>query len=62
VIGALNVLAMVLAARMILAIAVLGAIGLAMVALKSESPIHLAALGLYTVTVILPLVWLAGRG
>jgi hypothetical protein len=62
IIASLNVAALVLSARLILMIAVFGAIGLTWLALQTESPTRLAAVGLYTVTVILPLVWLSGRG
>jgi hypothetical protein len=61
IIGGLNVAALVLAARLILMIAVLGAIALTWLALETESPTRLGAVGLYTITVVLPLVWLGGR-
>ena len=60
IIGGLNVAALVLSARLILLIAVLGAIVLAWMSLQIHDPVRLAALGLYSLTVVLPLVWLAG--
>jgi hypothetical protein len=62
VIGGLNVAALVLSVRLILMIAVLGAIGLAWMALSTHDLVRLVALALYSLTVVLPLVWLAGRG
>jgi hypothetical protein len=61
VLGSLNLAATVLAARMILLLAVLGAIGLTWLALAARDLLLTVPVGLYTVTVCLPLVWLAGR-
>lgn len=61
VIGGLNVAASILAVRLILMISVLGAIGLAVMALWIPDPVRLGALALYTVTVVLPLVWLGSH-
>lgn len=60
-IGGLNVAALILSARFILMASVLGAIGLTWLAIAAENPMRLGAVALYTVTVVLPLVWLAGR-
>lgn len=59
--GALTVAIRILAARSILLFAVLGAIGLAVLAISGGDYPRLAVLGLYTVTVCGPLVWLAGK-
>lgn len=61
VLGALTVAIRILAARAILLFAVLGAIGLAWLALSASDYVRLAALGLYTATVVIPLIWLAGK-
>jgi hypothetical protein len=52
----------ILAARAILLFAVIGAIGLAFVAITQGDLLRLAALGTYLVGGVLPLVWLASRG
>lgn len=62
VLGALDILLRLLAARMILLFAVLGAISLAWLALSSSDYIKLAALAVYLAGALLPLVWLASRG
>lgn len=62
VFGALAVLLRLLAARMILLFAVLGAIALAWLALSSSDYVKLAALAVYLAGALLPLVWLASRG
>ena len=59
--GALNVAVAILAVRLILLISIGGAITLAVMALGNAEPMRLAAVGIYTVTVVLPLVWLSGR-
>ena len=61
VLGALTVAIRILAARSILLFAVLGAIGLAWLALSSSDYVRLAALALYTLTVVCPLVFLASK-
>ena len=61
VLGSLTVAIRILAARSILLFAVLGAIGLAWLALSASDYVRLAALALYTITVVGPLVWLAGK-
>ena len=59
--GGLNVAVAILAVRLILLIAIGGAIILAIMALQAAEPLRLAAVAIYTATVVLPLVWLAGR-
>jgi hypothetical protein len=59
--GALNVVAAVLAARFILLIAVVGAIWLTVQAIGAPDPLKLAALGIYALVVVVPTVWLASR-
>lgn len=59
--GALNFAAQILAVRMILLVATGGAIALAWLAASEHDPYRLGSVGVYTVTVVLPLVWLAGR-
>jgi hypothetical protein len=61
VLGALNLATAILAIRLILLLAVCGAVALAWVALASADPMRLAALGVYTLSVVGPLVWLAAR-
>lgn len=61
VLGALNVIAAVLAARFILLIAVAGAIWLTVQAIAAPDPLKLAALGIYALVVVVPTVWLASR-
>lgn len=60
-IGALNALTTVVAARMIVLVAVLGGIGLAWLALQAPDPYKLGALAIYALFVLVPTVWLAGR-
>ena len=62
VLGALQVAVFILAARAILLISVCGAICLAYLAIAQAEPLRLGAVGLYTLGVVLPLVWLASRG
>lgn len=59
--GAINVLAAVLAVRLILLVATVGAIALAWLAAQEHDPYRLGALGAYTVTVVVPLIWLSAR-
>jgi hypothetical protein len=60
VMGAFNVLAVVLAVRLILLVAVGGAIGLAWLALQQPDPYRLGALAIYCAVVVLPTIYLAG--
>jgi hypothetical protein len=65
--GAINVLVAVVAVRLVLLVAVVGALVLARTALdvSSTAPIYqqaaLVMLGVYCLTVVVPLVWLASR-
>lgn len=59
--GALNVAATILAARMILLVAVTGAIYLSWLSLAQPDIYRLACLAVYAVVVVVPLVWLASR-
>ena len=64
VMGALNLLAVVLAVRLVLLVAVVGALWLAKLALDVPAPVQqpaLIMLGVYCVTVVLPMVWLSSR-
>lgn len=62
VLGAVNMLAMVLAARLIVLVAVAGAISLTWLALQQPEPMRLGALAIYCVAVVIPTVFLALRG
>lgn len=59
--GTINVLTAILAVRIILMIAVIGAIMLASLTLSTHDMVRVAVLGLYTLTVVCPLVWLAAQ-
>jgi hypothetical protein len=59
VLGALNMMATVLAVRLILLIAVGGAISLTWLALQQPDLIRLAVLGVYCAAVVIPTVWLS---
>jgi hypothetical protein len=62
--GALNLLAVVLAVRLVLLVAVIGALYLSKLALDVPAPVQMPALillGTYCLSVVLPLVWLSGR-
>lgn len=62
--GAINVLIAVVAVRLVLLVAVIGALYLARLALNVPAPIQTPALimlGVYCATTVLPLVWLASR-
>lgn len=67
VLGAINVLVAVVAVRLVLLVAVVGALVLARTALdvSSSAPVYqqaaLVMLGVYCLTVVVPLVWLASR-
>lgn len=61
VLGALNVAFAVLAARLVVLVAVAGAIALTWSALAIPDPWRLGALGIYGVAIFIPCVWLAGR-
>jgi len=57
--GGLNVLAAILAIRIILLISVGGAIVLAVMVVGNAEPMKLAALVIYGATCVLPVAWLA---
>jgi hypothetical protein len=59
--GALNVATAILAARLVVLVAVGGAIVLTWLALAVPDPVRLGALGIYCVAVVIPCIWLAGR-
>jgi len=59
--GALAAINRVLAARAILMLAMVGAIGLAVMALLQGDYLRLAVLGTYLIGGLLPLVWLSSR-
>jgi hypothetical protein len=61
VLGALNVATAILAVRLILLLGVVGAVVLTVLALPAAQPMHLAALAIYVLGVVVPLVWLAGK-
>ena len=64
VMGALNLLAVVLAVRLVLLVAVLGALWLAKLALEVPPSVQMPALvmlGTYCLTTVIPLVWLSSR-
>jgi hypothetical protein len=64
VIGALNLLAVVLAVRLVLLVAVIGALWLAKLALDVPVAMQMPALvmlGVYCATVVIPMVWLSSR-
>jgi hypothetical protein len=62
--GALNLLAVVLAVRLVLLVAVIGALWLAKLALDVPVAMQMPALvmlGVYCLTTVIPLVWLSSR-
>lgn len=61
VIGSLNVAAQILAARLVLLLSVVGAFALGWRAVSGGQPMQLGAVGLYTITVVLPITWLCAR-
>jgi hypothetical protein len=64
VMGALNLLAVVLAVRLVLLVAVIGALWLAKLALDVPATLQIPALvmlGVYCATVVIPMVWLSSR-
>lgn len=60
-IGSLNVAATILAVRLILLLATVGAFVLAWMAIQTAQPMQLGAVGLYLAGVVLPLTWLSSR-
>ena len=64
VMGALNLLAVVLAVRLVLLVAVIGALWLAKLAIEVPPTVQMPALillGTYCLTTVIPLVWLSSR-
>lgn len=61
VLGAMNVAAQILAARLIVLIAVVGGIGLSWQALGDPNPSRAIVLAIYALLVVGPTVWLASR-
>jgi hypothetical protein len=61
VLGALNLLIVVTATRIMVLVAVVGAIVLTSVALDGPDPWRLVALGIYALAVVIPVVWLSSR-
>jgi len=61
ILGALNVLIMITAARMIVLVAVSGGIGLTMIALGAPDPWRLGALAIYSIAIVVPVIYLASR-
>lgn len=61
VLASINVLAIVLAVRFSLLVAIVGAIVLTFITIEAPDPWRLGALGVYTALVVLPATWLASR-
>lgn len=61
VLGAINVLVLVTAIRMIVLVALIGDIVLTAMALNAPDPWRLGALAIYSLAVVVPVVWLASR-
>jgi hypothetical protein len=61
VLGALNVITVVLAVRLTLLVSVCAAGGLAWLALEQPDPYRLGVLGVFAGIVVVPLIWLASR-
>lgn len=61
VLGAINVLVLVVSARVIVMVAVGGGIVLTSMALTNLDPWRLGALAIYAICVVVPVVWLASR-
>jgi len=61
VLGALNVIVLVVAVRLTLLVGVSGAIALSYLTLQNPDPYRLGALAVYAAVVVVPLIWLASR-
>lgn len=61
VLGAINVLVLVVSVRIIVLVAVGGGIILTSTALSSPDPWRLGVLAIYSLAVVVPVVWLASR-
>lgn len=61
VLGAINVLVNIVAIRLIVLVAVGGGIVLTSIALGAPDPWRLGVLSIYSLAVVVPVVWLASR-
>lgn len=61
VLGAINVLVLVVSVRIIVLVAVGGGIVLTSMALGNPDPWRLGVLAIYSLAVVVPVVWLASR-
>ena len=61
VIGSINVVAAILAVRLILLVAIVGAIILTWFGISTHDVLRIAAVGVYTTTVVCPLIWLSAQ-
>jgi hypothetical protein len=61
VLGALNALFIILAVRAILLVSVIGAFYLTVIAIDRPDPWRMAALAIYCVVTVIPVVWLSSR-
>jgi hypothetical protein len=61
VIGTLNALLVVLAVRLTLLVAVVGAFALAYLSVQNADPFRAGVLLIYSAVVVVPLIWLAAR-
>jgi hypothetical protein len=59
--GSINVLAIILAVRLGLLVAIIGAIVLTYLTIQTPDPWRLGALAIYCAFVLLPTTWLASR-
>jgi hypothetical protein len=59
--GAFSVLALVLAIRLALILSIVGAFVLTYIAIVAPDPWRLGALGIYSLAVVIPTVWLSSR-
>lgn len=59
--GAINVLVLVTAIRIIVLVAVSGGIALSIIALGTPDPWRVGVLAIYSIAVVMPVVWLASR-
>lgn len=62
VLATLNVLIVIIAVRMILLVAVAGAIFLTYLALQSQDYFRIAVLAIYCAVVVVPVTWLCASG
>lgn len=61
VLGAINVLVLVVSARILVLVSVVGGIVLTASALADPDPWRLGALAIYAMAIVIPVVWLASR-